>query len=133
MILATLRITVPPERRAGVVEAFALLVGPVCAEPGCLSCGLYQEAGGDGEGLLYLEEWGTPEQLECHMRSARYGRLLALMEASDCPPLLRYYTVSDVKGLEYLGAVRLGPAAPAAGDRERPGGPPGPPKTPPAC
>jgi len=43
--------------------------------------------------------------------SARYERLLAVMEASARPPVLRYHTVSGSKGLEYLQAVRLGAAA----------------------
>jgi hypothetical protein len=30
------------------------------------------------------------------------------MEASTQPPELRYYTVSEIQGLEYLEAVRLG-------------------------
>jgi quinol monooxygenase YgiN len=111
MILATLKMTVPPDRRAGVVEVFSLLLGPVRVEPGCHSCALYEEAGDGGE-LLYVEEWETPEQLERHMRSARYERVLALMEASDRPPVLRYYSVSDVRGLEYLEAVRLGTPPP---------------------
>jgi quinol monooxygenase YgiN len=111
MMLATLRIAVPPERRAGVIEVFALLLGPTRVEPGCLGCGLYQDAGG-GDELLNVEEWERPEHLEQHMRSARYERLLALMEASDRPPVLRYYAVSGARGLEYLEAVRLGGAAP---------------------
>ncbi len=109
MIVATLKIAVPPDRRAGVVEVLSLLLGPVRVEPGCLGCGLYQEAG-NGEDLFYVEEWETPEQHERHMRSARYERLLAIMEASDRPPVLRYYSITDVKGLEYLEAVRLGSA-----------------------
>jgi quinol monooxygenase YgiN len=111
MILVTLRFAVPPRQRAEVAEFFATLAGPVRVEPGCLSCGLFQDAG-NGEAFLYVEEWETPEQLERHMRSARYERLLAMMEASACPPVLRYFSVSDVRGLEYLEAVRLGGAAP---------------------
>ncbi len=34
------------------------------------------------------------------------------MEASARPPVLRYHTISDSKGLEYLQAVRLGATAP---------------------
>ncbi len=93
------------------MEVFALLLGPVRVEPGCRSCELYLDAG-NGDELLYVEEWETTEQLERHMRSCRYERMLALMEASDRPPVLRYYSISDVKGLEYLEAIRLGNAVP---------------------
>ncbi len=45
------------------------------------------------------------------MRSARYERLLAVMEISARPPVLRFQTISDLRGMEYLEAVRLGAAA----------------------
>jgi quinol monooxygenase YgiN len=110
MILVTLSVFSPPGRREEMVEVFWTLLGPVRVEPGCLSCGLFAEIC-NGEGLLYVEEWETAEQLERHMRSARYERLLAVMEASARPPVLRYHTVSGSMGMEYLQAVRLGAAA----------------------
>ena len=42
------------------------------------------------------------------MRSARYERLLAVMDESIKQPVLRYQTISTVMGLEYLEAVRMG-------------------------
>src|SRR5947209_1045924 len=107
MILATLDIAAPRCRREEMVKAFWLLLGPLRVEPGCLACRLYQEVG-NGEEFLYVEEWETAEHLERHMRSGRYERLLAIMEASAQPPVLRYHLVSTVKGLEYLESVRLG-------------------------
>lgn len=109
MILVTLSLVAPPGRREEMVEVFWLLLGPVRVVPGCLACQLYQEVG-DEDTLLYVEEWETPEQLERHMRSGRYERLLALMEASAQPPVLRYLSICASKGLEYLEALRLGQA-----------------------
>jgi quinol monooxygenase YgiN len=110
MILVTLSVVPMPDRREEMVAVFWMLLGPLRVEPGCLACELYEEVG-EGGSLLYLEEWETAEQLERHMRSARYERLLAVMEASARPPVLRYHKVSDAKGMEYLQAVRLGAAA----------------------
>jgi len=58
--------------------------------------------------MLYMEAWETQGHLERHMRSSRYERLLAVMDASVQEPVLRYQTISSVTGLEYLEAVRLG-------------------------
>jgi quinol monooxygenase YgiN len=125
MILVTLDITVPPGQREEILEVFWLLLGPVRVEPGCLACRLYQEVGNE-DGLCYVEEWETAEQLERHMRSGRYERLVAVMEASAQPPVLRYHTVSGMSGLEYLEAVRLGgrpfPRPAPDQDREEPTG-----------
>ena len=107
MILVTLRLVVPNGRQDEIVDVFWLLRGPVRAEPGCRLCGLFQDLGHDGV-LVYAEVWETQEQLERHLRSARYERVLALMEASAEPPVLRYQWVACTRGLEYLEAVRLG-------------------------
>jgi quinol monooxygenase YgiN len=90
-----------------MIDVFWLIIGPIRAQPGCLSCGLYQEIG-DGDQMLYMEAWETQGHLERHMRSSRYERLLAVMDASVQEPVLRYQTISSVTGLEYLEAVRLG-------------------------
>ena len=113
MILVTLTVSVPPGRCEEIVEVFWLLLGPLRVEPGCRACALYRGVG-EGEALLYMEEWETAEQLERHMRSSRYDLLLAVMEASARPPVLRYYSVEGTRGLEYLEAVRLGRGAAAA-------------------
>lgn len=110
MILVTLTVSVPPGRREEMVEIFWLLLGPLRVEPGCLGCALYQGVC-KGDLLHYVEEWETAEQLERHMRSSRYELLLAIMEVSARPPVLRYHLVSGTRGLEYLEAVRLGARA----------------------
>ena len=90
-----------------MIDVLWLIIGPMRAQPGCICCALYQEVG-EGDHFLYLEAWETQEQLERHMRSARYERLLTVMDDSIQQPALRYQTISAVKGLEYLEAVRMG-------------------------
>jgi len=107
VILVSLTLAPAPGRRQEMIDVFWLIIGPIRAQPGCLSCGLYQEIG-NGDQLLYLEAWETQQQLERHMRSARYERLLAVMDASVQQPVLRYQTIATVMGLEYLEAVRMG-------------------------
>jgi quinol monooxygenase YgiN len=117
MIQTTLCVVVPPGRRQEIVDVFSSLLGPVRAEPGCRSSELYQQVD-DGNVLRYVEEWDEPEQLERHMRSARYERLLAIMEAAAERPLLRYDQIASTRGLSYLEAVRLGTSAPKPRERE---------------
>jgi len=121
VILVTLTLAPPPGARQEIIDVIWLIIGPIRAQPGCLSCGLYQEIG-NGDQLLYMEAWETKEQLERHMRSGRYDRVLAVMDASLQQPVLQYRTISAVKGLEYLEAVRLGaplpPPRPNGDDQE---------------
>jgi quinol monooxygenase YgiN len=98
---------VRPRRRAETLQALRSLTLPLQAAPGFISCRLCQEAG-DPDVICYEEEWGTPEDLDRQIRSSHYTRLLAIMEEAAAPPELRLNWVTDVKGLEYLEAVRLG-------------------------
>jgi quinol monooxygenase YgiN len=121
MILVTLTLAPPPGARQEMIDVFWLIIGPIRAQPGCLTCGLYQEIG-NGDQLLYMEAWETQLQLERHMRSARYERVLAVMETSVQQPVLRYQTIFAERGLEYLEAVRKGsllsPPGPKGEDEE---------------
>ena len=121
MIIVTLTLTPATGRRQEMIDVFWLIIGPIRAQPGCLDFGLYEEIG-DGDQILYMEAWETQGHLERHMRSNRYERLLAVMDASVQQPVLRYQTISSVAGLEYLEAVRLGaplsPPEPSGANQE---------------
>ena len=95
-----------PRRRADMIQALRSLMLPLQAAPGFISCRLCQEAD-DANTILYVEEWHTPEDLDRQIRSSHYTRLLAIMEGAAEPPELRLSWVTDVKGLEYLEAVRM--------------------------
>ena len=106
MVQVTLTMVVHPRRRAEVVHALRSLMLPLQAAPGFISCRLCQEAD-DANALCYEEEWHTREDLDRQIRSSHYTRLLTLMDEAAEPPEFRLNWVTDVKGLEYLEAVRL--------------------------
>ena len=106
MVQVTLTMVVHPRRRAEMVHALRLLMLPLQAASGFISCRICLEAD-DANTIFYLEEWHTTEDLDRQIRSTHYSRLLSIMEAAVEPPELRLNWVTDVKGLEYLEAVRL--------------------------
>jgi quinol monooxygenase YgiN len=106
MVQATLTMVVHPRRRVEMIRALRSLMLPLQAAPGFISCRLCQEAD-DANTICYAEEWHTPEDLDRQIRSDHYTRLLAIMEEAAEAPELRLNWVTDVKGLEYLEAVRL--------------------------
>jgi quinol monooxygenase YgiN len=106
MVQVTLTMVAHPRHRAEIIQALRSLMLPLQAAPGFLSCHLCQEAD-DANTICYAEEWHSQEDLDRQIRSIHYTRLLAIMEAAAEPPELRLSWVTDVKGLEYLEAVRL--------------------------
>jgi quinol monooxygenase YgiN len=106
MVQVVLSLVAHPGRRAELVRALRSLMLPLQAAAGFVSSRLYLEAD-SREALCYVEEWRTSEDLDLQIRSSHYTRLLALMEEAAEPPGLQLNWVTDVKGLEYLRAVRL--------------------------
>ena len=95
-----------PRRRAEIIQALRSLMLPLQAAPGFIFCRLCQEAD-DANTICYAEEWRTPEDLDRQIRSNHYTRLLEIMEEAAAPPELRLNWVTEVRGLDYLEAVRL--------------------------
>ena len=106
MVQVTLTMVVHPRRTAEMIQTLQSLMVLLPAAPGFISCRLCQEAD-DANSICYEEKWHTPEDLDRQIRSSHYTRLLAIMEEAVKPPELRLNWVTDVKGLEYLEAVRL--------------------------
>ena len=87
----------------------ASLVGPTQVQPGCLSCGFYQNWINSDE--LRLEgHWANWDDLVGHLQSDIYRKFLVLMEQSFAPPVLEFYMVSEVKGLNLVHEARDEPS-----------------------
>lgn len=106
MVIAALSLKVDDSQRKLVVRSLRAQSGPTRVEPGCLACRVLEDSD-DPSQVVYLEKWDSTEHLLLRLRSKRYRQVLAAVEESVAPPQLEFLWVSDVKGMEYLEAVRL--------------------------
>lgn len=81
------------------------LIGPTGVETGCISCHLYQEVN-DSNALTWVEQWSTQDDLECHLRSPQYKRILAALDMSDVEPEIHFDTVIETKGMQLIEEAR---------------------------
>ena len=65
--------------------------------------------------LCYIEEWSSPEDLARVVVTDHYTRLFMLMEEAERAPDLKVSTLLDVKGLDYLRALRSAQESEGAG------------------
>ena len=105
MILATLRVTVRPEKQRETLQTLRSIVGPTRVEPGCMSCHVYQD-GEDENALTLVEQWRTQADFQRRLCSKEYRKVLAVMESSVEAPEIRINTVSHIAGLEAIEAAR---------------------------
>lgn len=105
MIIATLRIVVPPEKRDAVLQTLRSLLGPTQVQPGCISCQVHQDIENENA-LTLVEEWESQAELDRHIRSEEYRKVLAVMDMSSKPPEIKFNTVSSTAGMETVVAGR---------------------------
>ena len=105
MITATFRIVVYPERRDEVLKTLRPLIGPTEAEPGCISCRIHQDV--DNPNVLTLvEQWDTQADLDKHIASDDFRRILAVLDLSIEPPEIRFDGIAESAGIELIESAR---------------------------
>ena len=105
MIIVTLRIVVPPERRGDVLKTIRLLLGPTQVQPGCKNSRFYQEIE-NSNALFLIEEWKSQADLDRHISSDEYRKILALMDISSESPEIKFNTILHTAGMEALKTAR---------------------------
>jgi len=105
MIHSMVRITLSAPRLSEITGILAPMVERTRAESGCLGCHLHRDA--MEEAILTIEEaWATEADLERHLRSTDYRRLLMVMDLARVPPEVRFDTVSNSTGIETIQNAR---------------------------
>jgi quinol monooxygenase YgiN len=101
-----LRISSGPGQTQPMLRALRSLMLPAQLDSGCTGCWLYVDAM-NSRSLCYVEEWAGPIDLEREMHSARFTRLLSVMEGAPQRPSLDFRFISQTRGLDYVEEVRL--------------------------
>ena len=106
--MVRLTLTLRPMARSvpELVDAFRFLMISTRLEPGCVSCSVWSDPDAS---VHYFEEWQTEADMRRRLRSDRFTSVLALMEAVNEAPRVRFDFVSWFRGLEYVEEVRRGP------------------------
>jgi len=105
VILATVRMTIPPRKRGEALKILRSMVERCSVHSGCLSWHIYEDVQEDN--VLMLEEmWRSEEDLERHLRSEEYHNVLLVMEMALKHPEVRFNTVSTSTGIETIEKAR---------------------------
>jgi len=99
------RMLIPTKRRSEVLEILSSVAERCRFEPGCISCRVYQ--GVEVAHVVMLEElWRNEEDLERHLRSDEYRKVLLVVEIALEPPEIRFNTIAHSTGVETIEKPR---------------------------
>jgi quinol monooxygenase YgiN len=106
MILATLRMAIPLQKRGEALKILKAMVARNQARPDdCVFCRICEDALEDN--ILQFEEmWRSEEELERHLRSDEYHKVLLVLEMALKQPEIRFDTISSSTGIETIEKAR---------------------------
>jgi quinol monooxygenase YgiN len=83
-----------PEKQKEVMQTLLSMIASTGKERGCLSHHVFQDIE-DVNVFSLIDEWETREDLDRHIRSAKFGVLLGTKSLLCEPPYIRIHTVSN--------------------------------------
>ncbi len=105
MIITTIRMTVPYEKRQEMLQTISTLAGTVRKECGCRACDFFIDTE-NADTFLLMEEWDTQYDFDRHVRNAAFSALLGVLTLLIKRPDVRINTISETAGMEMIKAVR---------------------------
>ena len=105
MIHATIRMMISSSKRAEAQRILTSVLERTRLIPGCLHCYLYQ--GMDDRNFILIDQlWHSCEDLECHLRSEDYLKILLVVEMSTEKPEIRFDRISESTGVDTIEKAR---------------------------
>ena len=121
MYACTIRMILPRQRREDALRVLGSLVGPVRSQPGCTGTDLMTDAR-DDRSLVWMSRWRARPDLERHLRSGHFRRILAVLDLAAEAPQVSFECGDEVRGIdliaEVLGAEGALPAFPDCSQME---------------
>ncbi len=101
MIIAMIRIVADLENIDEIVDVLSSVKGQTEGKSGCISCLIHQELNNENS-ISYEEIWENQEQLNRHIRSNLYQKILVAIDMSSQAPAVQFYTISRIAGIELI-------------------------------
>jgi quinol monooxygenase YgiN len=113
VITLRLRLVVTRQRRDEATAVLQSLVGPIRAQPGCTSTRFLSELN-EANALTFVEEWSARADLELHLRTPAFRKILAVMELASEQPIVEVDELGKRRGFDFVEEV-LGSGTPSDG------------------
>jgi quinol monooxygenase YgiN len=101
VIVFSLQIVAPDERRTALLRALGAMLGPTRVAPGCLDARLYSDLEGRRT-LLFVEDWESREQFERNLDAAKLNAIVSIIELCSEAPVVRLDAVERAEGMDVL-------------------------------
>jgi quinol monooxygenase YgiN len=101
VIVFSMQIVAPDEKRAAILRTLGSILGPTRAAAGCMQAQLYADLD-NRKTLLLVEEWESRGQFERNLDAIKLNTIVAAIELSSHPPVVRVDSVEREEGVDTL-------------------------------
>jgi quinol monooxygenase YgiN len=108
MVHARIRMVMQPSKRMEALRILTSVAERTRIEPGCISCRIYQDVV-DKHIIMIDESWENKEDLERHLRSEDYLKVLVVIEMAIEAPEIRFDTIARSTGVDTIKKARNAP------------------------
>ena len=105
MIVFSIQIVAPDEKRTTIVRALSALLGPTRAAAGCMRAHLYADLD-KPKTLFFVEEWESRAQFERNLDTAKINTIVAAIELCGEAPVVHVDSVEREEGVDTLALHR---------------------------
>lgn len=105
MVISCYTLTTSGNRSQDLLDVLRSIIGPTLFEKGCIVSEIWQNPDDPGMFLLH-EEWDSFSDLENHITSPLYRRLLAAMEMCITRPQVIFMNGMDIRGIDWVEKIR---------------------------
>ena len=106
MVRSTIRMLIPLEKQGEALEILGSTIEQTQFEPGCVSYRVYRGLE-DVRAIMFEELWASDEDIQRHIRSNRYRKILLVVEMAVEPPEIRFDTIDHSTGVETIEQARI--------------------------
>lgn len=105
MIHSSIRIIIPSNKRVESQRVLMSLAERTRVESGCISCNIYQ--GIEDTNVIMIDQlWQSNEDLERHLRSDDYLKVLLIVDMALETPEIRFDTITSSTGFDTIEIAR---------------------------
>ena len=105
MVRSTIRMLIPAEKQSEALEILGSIIEQTQFEPGCVSCRIYRGVE-DARAIMLEELWMSEEDVQRHLRSDKYYKVLLVVEMAAEPPEIRFDSIKHSGGVETIEQAR---------------------------
>ena len=105
LIVFSIQIVVPDQMRTLLLRTIGSILGPTRVSPGCLSARLFADLD-ERKTLMLVEEWESRDLFDRNLDTEKVNAIVAAIELSSKPPVVRVDTVEREEGVDTLALHR---------------------------